>query len=136
MRSPGESPDAPPVVAATGVSCEDVADLLPAVTDGSATPSPAERAHIDQCLHCQAELVHYRRMLRVLHALSGDRMAPPPGALAAVIASLQEVAEARALHSLRSGRRAAYLGGVLVATAASAAGALVWATRRRVELAS
>jgi hypothetical protein len=125
-----------PVVAATGVACEDVAHVLAGIGDGSAKPSPPQRAHIEACLHCQAELVHYRRLLRVLRSMWSDVAEPSPGTLAAVLAHVEAAGDARALRSLLSGRRAAYLGGVVVATAASAAGVLVWATRRRLELAS
>ena len=54
------------VAAATGVTCEDVVDVLPGITDGSTTASGPMRAHLEACLHCQAELAHYHRVLRVL----------------------------------------------------------------------
>jgi hypothetical protein len=56
-----------------------------------------------------------------------------------ILAALSEAGEHGAVRSLLSGRRAAYVGGVAVATAAAgAAGALVLvsrASRRRVDLA-
>ena len=64
---------------------------------------------------------------------------PAPGVLSGILADLEEAGEQRAVRSLVSGRRAAYIGGVAVATAAAgAAGAVVlisWASRRRVDLA-
>jgi hypothetical protein len=120
----------------TGPTCADVAGDLPGLTDGSAELSSAARSHVQRCLHCQAELVHYRRVLRILRSLRSEVVEPPPGALAAALASLRDAGVARAERGLLGGRRAAYLSGVLVATAASAAGALVWATRRRLEVAS
>ena len=125
-----------PVVAATGVTCDDVAHVLAGVSDGSTEAAPAEMAHVEACLRCQAQLVHYRRLLRVLRSMCTDVCEPAPGTLAAVLAHLEAAGEATALRSLLSGKRAAYVGGVVVATAASAAGVLVWATRRRLVLAS
>jgi hypothetical protein len=64
---------------------------------------------------------------------------PAPGVLSEILADIEEAGEQRAVRSLVSGRRAAYIGGVAVATAAAgAAGAVVlisWASRRRVDLA-
>ena len=51
---------------------------------------------------------------------------PAPGVLSGILAGLEEAGERRAVHSLLRGRRAAYIGGVAVATAAAgAAGAVV-----------
>ncbi len=142
MPGPAErDPDRPPrslspVVAATGLTCQDVADLLPGITDGSAPPTGAVGDHVGSCLRCQAEVAHYRRVLRVLRTLGSEVVEPPPGALAAVLVTLEAEGQGRDVRSALSGRRAAYLSGVVVATAASAAGVVVWATRRRIELAS
>ena len=63
---------------------------------------------------------------------------PRPGLLADILASLEEAGERRAVRSLLSGRRAAYVGGIAAAAAAAAAagGALVIASRSRRRLAA
>jgi len=113
--------------------CEDVADLLSDAADGSATLDRATRRHVDRCLRCQAELVQYRKLLRTLRALRTEVFDPAPGVLADVLASLEEAGERRAVRSLLTGRRAAYVGGIAAAAAATAAagGALVIASRSR-----
>lgn len=88
------------------------------------------RRHVESCLRCQAELVRYRRMLRVLHTMRSDRFDPGPGLVADVIASLEETGERHLLRSLLNGHRVAYVSGLAMATA-GAAGALVIASRSR-----
>lgn len=117
--------------------CEDVSDLLPAFADGSAVADRAARRHVGRCLRCQAELVQYRRLLRALHSLRTDVLEPAPGVLPGILASIEAAGERRAVRSLLTGRRIAYVGSIAAATAAGAAGALLYATRaRRTRLAS
>ena len=114
--------------------CDDLADRLAAAADGSEPLSAAERAHVGTCLRCQAEVVHYRRLLRALHALRVELVEPGPGLLADVLVSLEEAGERRAIRSVLNGRRVAYVGGIAAATAAAAAaagGAIVIAGRAR-----
>jgi hypothetical protein len=115
------------------VRCDAVADRLGDVASGSVELDAAEQAHVEQCLRCQAELVQYRKLLRTLRALRTEVFDPAPGVLADVLASLEEAGERRAVRSLLSGRRAAYVGGLAAAAAATAAagGALVIASRSR-----
>lgn len=112
--------------------CDQVADLLPGIVDG---PARAERhvlSHVDSCLRCQAELVQYRRLLKALRHLRTDVLEPAPGTLTSILAHLEAAGERGAMRSLLAGRRAAYLGGIAVATAAAgAAGAVVLANRGR-----
>jgi hypothetical protein len=116
--------------------CEDVADLLPAIGDGSARPDWRVSRHVEGCLRCQAELVQYRRLLRALHQLRTEVLEPAPGLLTGILAHLEEAGERGAVRSILSGRRAAYVGGIAVATAAAgAAGAIVLASRGRRRLA-
>ena len=74
--------------------------------------------------------------LRVLHHLRTEVLEPSPGVLTGILAGLAEAGEQRAIHSRLRGHRAAYIGGMAVATAAAgAAGAAVLvsrASRRRV----
>jgi hypothetical protein len=120
--------------------CEDLAAALPGIVDGHEVADLGARRHVDGCLRCQAELVQYRKLLRALHQVRADVLAPAPGLLADILDTLGAAGERRAMRSLLSGRRAAYVGGIAAAaTAAGAAGALVLVSRarqRRVRLAS
>jgi len=116
------------------VRCDDVADRLAAAADGSDPLGQAERAHVGACLRCQAEIVHYRRLLRALRALRLELIEPGPGLLADMLVSLEEAGERRAIRSVLHGRRVVYVGGIAAATAAAAAaagGAIVIAGRAR-----
>jgi hypothetical protein len=121
------------------VLCEDIAEMLPGVVDGDHAADKRIVAHVESCLRCQAELVQYRRLLRALHQLRTEVLEPAPGVLTGILAGLAESGEQRAIHSRLRGHRAAYIGGVAVATAAAgAAGAVVLvsrASRRRMRLA-
>jgi hypothetical protein len=66
-----------------------------------------------------------------MRAMRTDVLEPAPGLLADILAGLEEAGERHAVRSLLSGRRIAYLGGLAAATAAGAAGAIVFATRTR-----
>jgi hypothetical protein len=125
------------------ISCEDVADALPALVEGafkSGEVADADvRGHVAVCLRCQAELAQYRKLLRALHQLRTEVLEPAPGLLPDILARLEAASERRAMHFLLDGRRAAYVGGIAAATAAGAAGAIVLASRhrhRRLKLAS
>jgi hypothetical protein len=113
------------------ITCESIAEQLPRlVEDGGADASIAQ--HVEGCLRCQAELVQYRKLLRSLHQLRTEVLEPAPGTLTSILAGLEAAGERRAVRSLLTGRRAAYVGGIAVATAAAgAAGALVLANRAR-----
>jgi hypothetical protein len=121
------------------VDCDDVAEILPGIADGSVRADRRLQRHVETCLRCQAELIQYRKLLRVLRQLRTEVLEPAPGVLTSILAGLGEAGEHGAIRSLLSGRRAAYVGGVAVATAAAgAAGAIVLvsrASRRRMELA-
>jgi hypothetical protein len=117
----------------TPVSCSDIAELLPAMVDDGVAVAPEMWEHTGTCLRCQAELARYRGLLRSLRALRHEQLRPASATVAATLGAV-----AAAPESWRSAHAAhlAYVGGVVVATAASAAGMVVWATRRRVALAS
>ena len=99
--------------------------------DGAA-PLDADRAraHVEQCLRCQAELVQYRKLLRGAAgdadrgARAGARRCCPRSSPAS-----RRPASAARCAACSSGRRVAYVGGIAAATAAGAAGAIVLATR-------
>lgn len=111
--------------------CDDVSDQLAAAADGSVLLGRAERRHVERCLRCQAEMVQYRKVLRAMRAMRTDVLEPAPGLLAEVLANLEAAGERRAIRSMISGHKAAYLGGLAAATAAGAAGAIVFASRAR-----
>jgi len=113
------------------VRCDDLADVLAASGGEQEVQGREARRHVASCLRCQAELAHYRRLLRALHTLRTEILAPPPGLLDDVLASLEEAGERHALRAVLSGRRAAYVGGIAVTAAAGGAAALVLATRGR-----
>ena len=112
--------------------CDDIGEILAATADGSVSLDEATRRHVQQCLRCQAEVVQYRKLLRTLRTLRTEVLAPAPGLVAEVLASLEEAAEGHAVRSLLEGRRVAYLGGIAVASAAAAAGlGVAWVLANR-----
>jgi hypothetical protein len=113
------------------VRCEQVAEALSDAADGAALLDGPSRAHVEQCLRCQAELVQDRKLLRALRAMRTEVLEPAPGLLPEILAGIEGSAERRALRSMLRGRRVAYVGGIAAATAAGAAGAIVLATRAR-----
>jgi anti-sigma factor RsiW len=113
------------------LTCDDVSEELAATADGTLTLDRASRRHVERCLRCQAELVQYRRLLRALRAMRTEVLEPAPGLLADVLAAVEAAGERQAIRSLLHGRRVAYLGGIAAATAAGAAGAVVFAAHRR-----
>jgi len=113
------------------VQCEDVAELLSDAADGSVALDRGARRHVDRCLRCQAELVQYRKLLRALHTLRTEVLEPAPGLVADILAHIEEAGERQAVRSILRGRKVAYVGGIAAATAAGAAGAILFASRVR-----
>jgi hypothetical protein len=113
------------------VQCEDLSEELAAAAEGIATLGRAQRRHVEKCLRCQAEVVQYRRVLRAMRSMRTQVLEPAPGLLADILATIESAGERHAVSSLLSGRRIAYLSGLAAATAAGAAGALVYATRSK-----
>jgi anti-sigma factor RsiW len=112
------------------LTCEEVAAALPAIVDGNEQADRRVQHHVATCLRCQAELVHYRKLLKALRQLRTEYLEPAPGVLSSILANLEEAGEQGAIRSLITGRRAAYIGGVAVAaTAAGAAGTIVLVSR-------
>lgn len=115
--------------------CEEVVDRLPAILDGAESSDRKVVAHVESCLRCQAELVQYRRLLRVLRQLKAIQPPVPAGLLGDVLVALEDAGERGAIRSAITGWRAAYIGGLAVAVgAAGAAGTfVVLANRARSE---
>jgi hypothetical protein len=109
--------------------CDDLAEVLPGIVDGSTSLDRGARRHVAACLRCQAELVQYRKLVRGLRTLQ-TQVVPVPGLLADIVRAV-ESGELTARASASVARRAAYLSGLAAATAAGAAGAIVLATRAR-----
>lgn len=116
--------------ARTEISCHDAAEAVSAAAGGTPMPDDA-RAHVEACLRCQADLAQYRRLLRTLRSLRTEVLAPAPGLLPEILATIEEAGERHAVRAALGGRRAAYIGGIAAATAAGAAGAIVLASRNR-----
>lgn len=111
--------------------CEDVALVLAEAADGTEIADRAVLGHVEHCLRCQAEAAQYRRLLKALRHLRTQVIEPAPGLLAEILAGIESAGERRAIRSMLTGRRAAYLGSLAVAGSAAAAGAVVLATRAR-----
>jgi len=122
------------------VRCDDVALLLPEAVDGDTPVALPVQRHVESCLRCQAELARYRRMLRGLQLLRTQYLEPVPGVLSQTLAAIGEASEQRAIRSLLSGRRMAYVGAVggalAAATATTAAAVLLARAKRRAALAT
>ena len=114
------------------MQCEQVAELLAGVVDGSAVLDVAATQHVSSCLRCQAELAQYRRLLRSLRSLRDEAIAAPADLPALVRARIDAAGRVSSWP-----RRVAYAGAV-AATAAAGAGAiaLVASRNRRLRLAS
>jgi anti-sigma factor RsiW len=112
--------------------CEEISPVLSGVVDGSVVLDRRATRHVESCLHCQAELVQYRKLLRALQSLRTDVLEPSPGLLTDILVRLEEAGERSAVRSMLTGRRVAYVGALAAATAAAgAAGAIVLVSRSR-----
>ena len=119
------------------MQCEHVVEQLSDIVDGRSPADAAVTAHVEGCLRCQAELVQYRKLLKALHNLRTEVLEPAPGTLSGIFARIESAGERGAIRSLLNNRKAAYVGGLAVATAAAGAGAIVLMgrTKRRVRAA-
>jgi anti-sigma factor RsiW len=114
------------------VQCDHIRDRLAGAVDEVSAHDPAAARHVGSCLRCQAELAHYRRLLRTLRSLR-DEPVPVPADLHAIVMARLDAGG----RTQPWARRVAYAG-ALAATAAGAAGAiaLVASRNRRLRLAS
>jgi hypothetical protein len=113
-----------------------MASLLAATGGDTTMLDPRGRRHVDGCLRCQAEIAQYRRLLKALHNLRTEVLTPAPGLVSDVLARIEQAGERTAVRSMLRGRRAAYAGGIAVASVAAAGGAaIVLASRSRRRLA-
>jgi hypothetical protein len=117
------------------MQCEQLSDHL-AASDGGRLDDETAQAHVETCLRCQAELAQYRKLLKALRTLRTEVLAPAPGLVTDILASLEERGERSAMRSAIKGRRLAYVGGVTLAATAGGAAALVVLSRRKLRAAS
>jgi anti-sigma factor ChrR (cupin superfamily) len=116
--------------------CREAVDAIAQIAAEEPDVDEKAAAHVTQCLRCQAEVAAYRRIVRHLRAMRHEGISPPVGSLAAVLAVLEAAAVEQNVASTTWVVRAAYVGGITVATAAAgAAGVMVWMSRRRLGLA-
>ncbi len=101
--------------------CEEAAPAVASLADGLEPSRPAQAAHVESCLRCQAEVVRDRRMSRALAELRAEVLEPDPDLLCTVLDAVDEFVEHRA--ALRA--RLAYLLGGAAATAGTIAVMLV-----------
>lgn len=112
--------------------CEQLADDLAGMADGSVTLDRRRQRHVGSCLRCQADLVQHRRILRALRTMRTELLEPAPGLLADILTALEAGHGGQAARmAVANRRRVVYLSGIAAATAAGAAGAIVVASRYR-----
>jgi hypothetical protein len=107
------------------VRCEEVVDALPQIMDGLEAADRKVVRHIETCLRCQAELVQYRKLFRVLHQMRAQGAKPPPGTVGRILTGIEEAAERGAIRSALAGRHMAYVAGLTAAAGAAATAGVV-----------
>lgn len=108
--------------------CDDAAGTLADLVDGLAVRDDAAAAHIGRCLRCQAELAQHRKLRRAAVQLRVRHADPGPDLLEDLLAGIGAAGQGRSGWSALHRHRAAY---VAAATAATAAGAVLLASRTR-----
>lgn len=117
------------------MECADAATALPGCVEGDLPDDVA--AHLEMCIHCQAEAVRYKRHARLLATVADQFVEPPADLLESVLDSVIEDRKHR--RSVR--RKAAVgIGGIAIAAAGTAVGIVVHqrhkaATRGLIEIA-
>lgn len=107
--------------------CDDAARTLAELVDGAEVTPNARTAHIERCLRCQAELAQHRKLRRAMAGLRAQLLEPGPELLEQVLDAVEQAAANPGRSALQR-NRAAY---VAAATAATAAGAVLLASRTR-----
>ncbi|MDH4278010.1 MAG: hypothetical protein OEW83_07995 [Acidimicrobiia bacterium] len=112
-------------------NCETFSLQLAGAVDGEEL-DPTAKSHFETCLRCQAELAHYKKLLRALASLRDQRLAVDDTLVNEILLALQPGGTVHRLQRLGAAsrsRKAAYIGGIAAAATAGAAGALVIASR-------
>lgn len=109
--------------------CGAVSEFLATVgLDSTGGFGPAERAHIEYCIRCQAEHSTYRRLLRAMQSL---RDTPPLGVAGLDLEILGNIDEKGPPLMYRARIRAMATLGGMAAGAVGAAGVIAYAARQR-----
>ncbi|MCP4434383.1 MAG: hypothetical protein GY812_02655 [Actinomycetia bacterium] len=111
--------------------CSDVSGRLAGVAAGEQQLSAHERAHVEQCLRCQAEVVQHRRILRSMRQMRHEVIEPAPGMLADLLGEFHEAAQSRAVRSLVRRRPVAYVAALSALGVGAAVGIVITARHRR-----
>ena len=127
------------IVPLRAAGCRDAVDAVAMLAAGEDGVDRRAGTHVDTCLRCQAEVVAYRRVLKMMRSMRYDQLPVPAEWIEADLAALHAISdEVLAAETAADGEgagswavRVAYVGGLT----ASAAGMLVWITRRRIGLA-
>lgn len=109
-------------------ACRDAVDAVAMIAAGEEGVDRRAAGHVSTCLRCQAEVAAYRRVLATMRSMRLDRLAAPPDGLNGTLHAVRSDGSATGDGAAAWALRAAYVGGI---TAASAAGVLVWFSRRR-----
>lgn len=99
--------------------CEYIRRLLPTLVDNPDVGERRVSSHLQTCLTCQAEMVKYRRLLKILGQLRKQVPSPPSELLIEILDGLEEAAKRSALKSLLGRSRVAYLIGITVVVASA-----------------
>ena len=114
-----------PFIVTDGSTCAAVADLLVGVDEVELLGAEA-RAHVEQCLRCQAEAASYRRLRRTMRSLASEPISVDSMLEHEIMVALDAEDGRFAPRVPRGAAAVATLGGL-----AAAAGAIAIATRRR-----
>ena len=104
------------------VQCDDLADELAACDE--LLLSTGGRAHVAECLRCQAELANYRRLRRSMRSLASEPVDVGATLEHEILLSLDRQGE-------RFGRRVPARAAATIGGLAAAAGVIALATRQR-----
>ncbi len=97
--------------------CEYIRKLLPSLVDNPDFGEKRVSSHLQTCLTCQAEMVKYRKLLKLLTELRKQVPSPPSELLIEILDGLEEATKRSALKSLLGRSRVPYLIGITVAVA-------------------
>ena len=113
------------------VQCDDIADMLAEAAEGSVVLDRRPPATSSAACGARPSWCSTASCCGRCTPCAPRCSSPAPGLLADILATLEEAGERHAIRSLLTGSRAAYLGGIAVATAAGAAGAILLGRSRR-----
>ena len=133
------------IVRLRGAACREALDAVAMMAAGEDGIEARAGGHVATCLRCQAEVAAYRRVLVTMRSMAADELPVPAGWVEADLALLHAMASDPDFWTEATDQpdvdvesagswavRAAYVGGIT----ASAAGMLMWITRRRIGLAT